>query len=268
MMGGNSDNNGSDFDKSNILKPTFDTLTEEGRKLFDAYCTNLEEFFLSHCEVTWHWTVLKDTTLIIFNRPEVIPEIRPEPSPSRNDIQNIINSVLERQAKSTDELLPRLVEERDGKKYDAISVNPSSSTCAVNFTQTIPHTIGPSTGGPSMPNPSTQPVNHFHGRTTMEGSASTFGMPQQTTISMFGQGNMQITPSFPMPNFTSAQYTSGGNGQADTYASGSYQAPYTTIAYTDPSHYPVVHSVSYLIMPIKIHHVSVTTAAGNWQLWL
>jgi hypothetical protein len=30
MKGGNSDNNGTDLDKGNILKPTFDTLMEEG----------------------------------------------------------------------------------------------------------------------------------------------------------------------------------------------------------------------------------------------
>jgi hypothetical protein len=52
MKGGNSGNNGSDLDKGNILKPTFDTLMEEGHKAFDVYRTNLEELFLSHCEVT------------------------------------------------------------------------------------------------------------------------------------------------------------------------------------------------------------------------
>jgi hypothetical protein len=52
MKGGNSSNNGSILDKNNILKPTFDTLMEEGRKAFEAYRTNLEELFLSHCEVT------------------------------------------------------------------------------------------------------------------------------------------------------------------------------------------------------------------------
>jgi hypothetical protein len=30
MNGGNSSHNGSDLDKGNILKPTFDTLMEEG----------------------------------------------------------------------------------------------------------------------------------------------------------------------------------------------------------------------------------------------
>jgi hypothetical protein len=51
MKGGNSGHNGSDLDKGNILKPTFDTLTKEGRKAFQAYRTNLEELFLSRCEV-------------------------------------------------------------------------------------------------------------------------------------------------------------------------------------------------------------------------
>jgi hypothetical protein len=67
----------------------------------------------------------------------------------------MINSMLERQVKSTDELLRRLVEEWDWKKLDTASVNPLSSTCAISFTQTNPHTSGASAGGTSMPNPST-----------------------------------------------------------------------------------------------------------------
>jgi hypothetical protein len=163
-----------------------DTLAEEGRKVFEMYRNNLEELFLSCCEVTRHGTVLKDTTLIVFNKPEAIPEVQPNPSFSRNDIQFMIDSALERQAKSTDELLRRLIEERDGKKLDATIVNLSSSTCTVNFTQTNLHTSDPSAGGTSMPNPSVQPVNHFHSWTTIEGSAPTFRMLQQATVSMFG----------------------------------------------------------------------------------
>jgi hypothetical protein len=49
MKGGNSDNNGSDLDKGNILMPTFDTLTEEGCKAFKAYLVDLEELFLLRC---------------------------------------------------------------------------------------------------------------------------------------------------------------------------------------------------------------------------
>jgi hypothetical protein len=76
MKGGNFGHNGSDLDKRNILKPTFDTLMEEGPKAFEAYCANLEELFLSCCEVTWHGTVLKDTTPIIFMKPKVTPEVQ------------------------------------------------------------------------------------------------------------------------------------------------------------------------------------------------
>jgi hypothetical protein len=53
MKGGNSGNNGSNLDKGNILKPTFDTLTEEGWQVFEAYIADLREHFLSRCEVTW-----------------------------------------------------------------------------------------------------------------------------------------------------------------------------------------------------------------------
>jgi hypothetical protein len=88
----------------------------------------------------------------------------------------MINSALEWQAKSTDELLRSLIEEWDGKKLGTTSVNPSSSTSVVSFTQTNPHTSGASTGGTSMPNPSAQPMNHFHSRTTIEGLIPTFGM--------------------------------------------------------------------------------------------
>jgi hypothetical protein len=58
--------------------------------------------------------------------------------------------------------LRRLIEERDGKKLDATRSNPSSSTCAVYFTQTNPHTSGPLVGSTSMPKPSAQPMDHFH----------------------------------------------------------------------------------------------------------
>jgi hypothetical protein len=77
-------------------------------------------------------------------------------------------------------------------------------------------------------------VNHIRRRTTIIGLAPTFGVPQQTTTSMFGQWYMQTAPSFSMPNFTSAPYTPEGNGQAYAHASGNYQASYTTVAYIDP----------------------------------
>jgi hypothetical protein len=52
MKGENSGNNRSDLDKNNILKPTFDILTEEGHKVFEAYRADLKDLFLSCGEVT------------------------------------------------------------------------------------------------------------------------------------------------------------------------------------------------------------------------
>jgi hypothetical protein len=69
MKGGNSSTNGSDLDKNNILKPTFDTLMEEGHKAFEAYHVDFKELFLSHCEVTRQGTILWDTTRIVFHKP-------------------------------------------------------------------------------------------------------------------------------------------------------------------------------------------------------
>jgi hypothetical protein len=91
----------------------------------------------------------------------------------------MIDSTLERQAKSTDELLRRLIEEWDKKILNATSANPCSSTCTVSFTQTNPHISGPSVGDTSMPNPLAQSMNHFHNRITIEGLAHTFGISQQ-----------------------------------------------------------------------------------------
>jgi hypothetical protein len=89
----------------------------------------------------------------------------------------MINSMLEMQVKSTDELLRRLLEEWDGKKLDNPIINPSSS-CVVSFAQTYPQISGTSAGNTTIPNPSAQPMNHFYSRTTIKGSTPTFGMLQ------------------------------------------------------------------------------------------
>jgi hypothetical protein len=75
MKGGNSGRNRSNLNKGNIIKPTFDTLMEEGRQAFEAYITDLRELFLSCCEVTRQGIVPWDTTSIVFHKPEVIPEV-------------------------------------------------------------------------------------------------------------------------------------------------------------------------------------------------
>jgi hypothetical protein len=146
----------------------------------------------------------------------------------------MINSALERQAKSADELLHRLIEEWDGKKRSDAIINPSSSTCAANFAQNNPHTSGPSVGDTTMPNPSAQPMNHFRSWTTIEGSVPNLGMPQQTMTSMYGQGYTHTAPSFTIPNPSLTPYNSGFNGRAYPNPSGNFQVSYTTIACTDP----------------------------------
>jgi hypothetical protein len=151
---------------------------EEDRKALKAYRADLDELFYSCYEMTWQGAILKDTILIIIRKAEVTPEIRPNPLLSLDDIQSMINYALERQAKSSDELVHRLMEEQDGKKLIDSNVNPSSSSCAVNFAQTNPQISGTLVGGTTMTNPSTQPMNHFHSRTIIDGLAPTFGMLQ------------------------------------------------------------------------------------------
>jgi hypothetical protein len=53
MKKGNTSNNKSDLDKNNIIKPTFDTLMEEGRKAFESYHVGLDELFLSCYDMKW-----------------------------------------------------------------------------------------------------------------------------------------------------------------------------------------------------------------------
>jgi hypothetical protein len=48
MKGRNFDTNGSDLDKNNITKPTFDTLMEEGLKTFEAYMCQISRSSSSH----------------------------------------------------------------------------------------------------------------------------------------------------------------------------------------------------------------------------
>jgi hypothetical protein len=51
---------------------------------------------------------------------------------------------------------------------------------------------------------------------------------------MYGQGYIHTAPSFTIPNPSSTPYTSEFNGRAYPNPSSNFQAPYTTVAYTDP----------------------------------
>jgi hypothetical protein len=115
MKKGSSGINGFDLDKNNIIKPTFNTLTEEDRKALEAYHVEMDGLIYSRYDVMWQGLVLQDTVLIIIRKAKVTPEVPPNPSLSLNDVQSIINSALERQVKSSNELMCRLIEERDGE---------------------------------------------------------------------------------------------------------------------------------------------------------
>jgi hypothetical protein len=68
MKKGGSGVNGSDLNKDNINKPTFDTLMEEDHKVLKAYCVGVDELLYSRYMVTWHGLILKDAAPIIIHR--------------------------------------------------------------------------------------------------------------------------------------------------------------------------------------------------------
>jgi hypothetical protein len=71
--------------------------------------------------------------LINFRKSVVTPEVWSNPSLSLDDVQVMINSALERQVKRRNEMMHRLIEERDGNKFVDPNVHVSSSSCGVNF---------------------------------------------------------------------------------------------------------------------------------------
>jgi hypothetical protein len=116
LKNGGCSTNGSDLDKDTIIKPTFNILLEEDHKELEAYCEEVDELFLSCYEVTRQGLIQKDAAPIVICKAEVTPEVRSNPLLSLDDVQSIVNSALERQVKSSDELMHRLIEEWDGKK--------------------------------------------------------------------------------------------------------------------------------------------------------
>jgi hypothetical protein len=75
MKNGNSDTNGSDLNKNNIIKPTFKTLMEEDHKVLEAYRAEVDELFYSCYKVTQKGLVLKDTSPIIIRKTKVTPGV-------------------------------------------------------------------------------------------------------------------------------------------------------------------------------------------------
>jgi hypothetical protein len=94
---------------------SLDHLSEEDDKVLEAYHKEVDEIFLSHYEVPWQGLIQKDAVPINIRKSKVTPEVRSNPSLSLDDVQVMINSALERQAKSSNKMMHRLIEERDGK---------------------------------------------------------------------------------------------------------------------------------------------------------
>jgi hypothetical protein len=233
MKKGVPSTNGSDLNKDNIIKSTLDHLSEEDSKTLEAYHKEVDGIFLLHYKVTQQGLIQKDTMSIDIRKSEVTPEVLSNPSLSLDDVHVMINYALERQAKSSNELMHMLIEEQNRKKLVDSNVHASSSSCAVNFAQSNPQPCGTSAGGTSQLNPPALSTNHVYSRTTINGLAPACGMPQQTTTIMFGKGYVHATPSFSMPNPDLAPYTPGCNDRIYANTNGYYQASYTTVAYTD-----------------------------------
>jgi hypothetical protein len=149
MKKGGSDTNASDLNKDNIIRPTIIHLTEEDHKVLEAYHKEIDELFFSCYEVMQQGLIQKDATPINIRKAEVTPDVRSNPWLSLNDVQAMINFALERQEKSSHELMHRLIEERDGKKHVDSNVHSSSSSCAIIFSQTNHQPSGTSLGGTS-----------------------------------------------------------------------------------------------------------------------
>jgi hypothetical protein len=56
-MKGVPNTNGSNLNNDNIIKHTLDHLSEEDRKVLEAYHKEVDEIFLSRYEVTWQGLV-------------------------------------------------------------------------------------------------------------------------------------------------------------------------------------------------------------------
>jgi hypothetical protein len=134
MKKGDPSTNESDLNKKNIIKPTLDNLSEEDHKVLKAYYKEVDEIFLSRYEVTRQGLIMRDVSPITIFKCEVTPEVKSNPSLTLDDVQVLINFALERQVKSSNGMMHRLIEERDGKKFIDPNVHDFSSSCGVNFT--------------------------------------------------------------------------------------------------------------------------------------
>jgi hypothetical protein len=200
---------------------------------------------------------------IVFTKPEVIPEIRPNPSPSLNDVQNMINYVLERQVKSTDELLRRLIEERDGENrmllilihllllallvsLKLIHIQVVYRWAAHQCQTPLPSRWITSTAEP--PSRVRFLILGCHNKLRLVCMGKGIHTPHLALLYQ-----TLLWPLIPPGLMVKHTLTLAVISKLRT-------PPYLT---PTPSHNPVVGYASYLITPIKLHHVSIPTA--SWK---
>ena len=167
---------------------------------------------------------------------QVNPQVT-SPAPSIESIQALIDATLGWLAKASDQLMRRLLEERDGKQdVDAhVSVSSSSGGSYVAPTNNPPSVT--SAGSVPPLNTQTQPTGHYHSRTTIGGSAPMYGMPLEFMTGVSTSASLYSMPQHPAAAAYAPGSTSYAPSQAPTSApTATMHAPNT--AYNATAHAP------------------------------
>jgi hypothetical protein len=133
-----------------------------------------------------------------------------------------------------------LIKEEDGKKLDATSVNPSSSTYDVTLLKPIHTQVVHRRVAHQCQTPLPSQQTTFTAEPPSRVRLLLLGCHRKLVPACLGKG-IHTTPSFTIPNPSLAPYTSGYNGRAYPNRNSSYQALYTTVVYIDPI--PLPHSL-------------------------
>ena len=121
-------------------------MSAEDRAALEAHIKKVQDDYLSRYEVTRQGIVQKESESFVVYTSKVTPEVTSS-TPSLESVQSMIDAALDRQARVSSELMPRLLEERDSKRAADNHVNTSSSTGGFRITHTDNHLSGTSAGG-------------------------------------------------------------------------------------------------------------------------
>jgi len=180
--------------------------------------------------------VQKESEPFVVYRSQVPPQVT-APTHSLESIQSMIDTALDRQARASNELMRRLIEERDGKKVADNHANVSSPSGDFHVPQTENPPSVTSVGSAPQAHPQTQPTSHYHSQTTISGSAPVYGMPPEFMAGVPTSASLYSIPEHP----TAAAYAPGSTSNAPNQPSASApaaapQAPNN--AYNTTAHAP------------------------------